>query len=454
MSQGGTATMDATKSSSSAPTQFGAARSTGKLVGLLAEFDTSDALLIAARQVREAGYRNFDAHSPFPVHGIEKAAGIRRTRLPLLVFCLGLLGTCTALFLQLWTNAGGGEGANLVPSFLRGQAYVVSGKPLLSIPMFIPVTFELTVLFASLTAVFGMLLINNLPWFHNAVFSVPRFARVTDDKFFIVIGAADPHFREAEAWSLLASAGGKVERIEEQETPGAPPWLRRAGVVLLMAALIPPLFVARARNVKSSTPRIHIVQDMDNQEKFKGQSASLLFKDGRSARLPVGATPDNLLGLTVARGELRDDNHFFRGWVSNDFARTFPEFDRTAGGKTPLAINAEFIARGHDRFDIYCTPCHGMSGNGNGAVSLRAIEMQEPTWVAAGDFHTPEIIGRPVGHLFNTITNGIRSMPPYGDQIPERDRWAIVAYIRALQRMDNAKLSDVPADTRKILESR
>lgn len=454
MGHGSQATLEKSETTAACACGFGAAQSTGKLVGLLAEFDSSGALLNAARRVREAGYTKFDCHSPFPVHGIERAAGIRRTKLPLLVFLIGLLGTCTALFLQLWTNGGGGLGINLVPNFLRGYAFIVSGKPLLSIPMFIPVTFELTVLFASLTAVFGMLIINNLPMFHQAVFGVKRFARVTDDKFFIQIDAADPRFREAEIRTLLTSLHGQVERVEELATPDAPAWIRRMGVVLVFAALIPLLLVARARNVQTPTPRVHIVQDMDNQEKFKGQSASPFYRDGRSARLPVGATPDNMLGLTVARGELRDDLHFYRGWVNNDFARTFPTFDRTGGGQAPLQVNAEFMARGRERFNIYCAPCHGYAGQGNGAVSLRAQELQEPTWVAAADLHTGEIRNRPVGHIFNTITNGIRTMPPYGDQIPERDRWAIVAYVRALQRMDNAKLGDLPDDARKMLENR
>jgi mono/diheme cytochrome c family protein len=106
------------------------------------------------------------------------------------------------------------------------------------------------------------------------------------------------------------------------------------------------------------------------------------------------------------------------------------------------------LLRGQERFNIYCSPCHGLTGAGDGLVSRRADALQEGTWVPPLTFHGDQVRGRPVGHLFNTITHGIRNMPAYGAQIPAEDRWAIVAYVRALQRSQNATVADVPPDLR------
>lgn len=207
------------------------------------------------------------------------------------------------------------------------------------------------------------------------------------------------------------------------------------GLIFLAAlSLIPLALVARARTAVSSKPRIHLVPDMDSQEKFKAQSASTLFADGRAMREPVPGT--------IARGELAEDGALYRGMVGKDFAESFPQ---------QLQVNEAFIRRGRDRFDIYCSPCHGLSGYGDGTVARRADELQEGTWTPPSSLHDDIVRGRRVGHIFNTITNGIRNMPAYGPQIPVKDRWAIVAYVRALQRSQHAAIEDVPAAQRQSL---
>ena len=109
--------------------------------------------------------------------------------------------------------------------------------------------------------------------------------------------------------------------------------------------------------------------------------------------------------------------------------------------------------RGQRRFNIYCAPCHGLDGSGNGIVAQRARDKTEIAsgWVPPLSLHEQTVRDRPVGHLFNTITNGIRTMPPYGDQISPADRWAIIAYVRALQRSQQARLEDVPPELRSEL---
>jgi len=207
-----------------------------------------------------------------------------------------------------------------------------------------------------------------------------------------------------------------------------PRWLISIVVILVALSWIPVALALRARTVKKTEPRIHIIQDMDNQPKVKAQSRMMLFADRRGMRPPVQGT--------VARGSVLDDPALELGRAADD---SWVE-------ESPVPVTMSLLERGRQRFDIYCSPCHGLSGYGDGFVSQRADQLQEGTWTPPTSFHTDLVRTRPDGHLFNTISNGIRNMPSYGSQIPVDDRWAIVAYVRALQRSQNATIDDVPAD--------
>jgi hypothetical protein len=173
------------------------------LVGLLAEFPDVDSILDAAAKVRAAGYKVWDVHSPFPIHGIDAVIGIRPTILPWLVLGGGLTGLCTGLGLQWFCNA-------------YDYPYLVSAKPFFSLPACIPIIFECTVLFSALTAVFGMLALNRLPLLYNPLFKSRRFRRVTNDKFFIWIASVDAKFNEKTTAEFLTSLGAAaVELIED-----------------------------------------------------------------------------------------------------------------------------------------------------------------------------------------------------------------------------------------------
>jgi hypothetical protein len=174
-----------------------------ELAGYLAEFADVDSVMSAAEIVRDAGYTRWDVHSPFPIHGMDEAMGIRQTILPWLVLGGGLAGLGGALLMQWWMNA-------------YDYSYMISGKPLFSLPAFIPIIFECTVLLASLTAVFGMLLLNKLPLLYNPLFKSDRFRRVTDDRFFVVIDATDPKFDEIETEQLLQSTSPiAIEQVQD-----------------------------------------------------------------------------------------------------------------------------------------------------------------------------------------------------------------------------------------------
>ena len=169
--------------------------------GMMAEFDTPAKIMHAAERVNAAGYRKWDCHTPFPVHGLDKAMGVKPTILPLLVFGGGFAGCILGLILQWFANASAFDMWFIVA--VRGYDFLISGKPLISGPAWIPVIFEVTVLFSALSAVLWMLLLNRLPRLYHPVFKSERFARATDDRFFVVIEAGDPKFERAQTQAFL-----------------------------------------------------------------------------------------------------------------------------------------------------------------------------------------------------------------------------------------------------------
>ena len=157
---------------------------------------------------------------------------------------------------------------------------------------------------------------------------------------------------------------------------------------------------------------------MHNQPKFIPQRGTDFFADGRSARPQVEHT--------VARGQLREDQYFYTGLV-----------DGKEQDALPFPVTAQVLERGQERFNVYCTPCHSRVGNGDGMIVQRGYK-------PAGNFHDAKRLAQPLSHYFYVMTNGYGAMPDYSAQLPPADRWAVAAYIRALQLSQNAKESDVP----------
>ncbi len=168
-------------------------------------------------------------------------------------------------------------------------------------------------------------------------------------------------------------------------------------------------------------------QDMHDQPKYKPLAWSEFFDDQRAAR--------PLVAGTIARGQLRADALLYTGKIDGRLADLFPQ-----------PVTAQVMARGRERYDIFCSPCHGRTGEGDGMIVQRGFR-RPPT------FHQDRLRQVPVGYLFDVITNGFGAMPDYAAQVPVEDRWAIVAYFRALQRSHDATLADVPPAERPRLET-
>lgn len=204
-------------------------------------------------------------------------------------------------------------------------------------------------------------------------------------------------------------------------------------LILVALTLVPLGLLVRDMAAGSSQGRLQVVPDMDNQPVLKAQGTSELFADGRAARLPVAGS--------VARGARPDAGPSATGRQDTSWVTSIPR-----------PVTPELMARGQNRFEIFCAPCHGWNGSGAGIVGQRVAELGVSTWVPPNDLTSDLVAERAAGHLFNTITHGIRNMPAHGSQIPPADRWAIVAYVRALQRSVRGTFNDVPDDVRETLE--
>ncbi len=181
--------------------------------------------------------------------------------------------------------------------------------------------------------------------------------------------------------------------------------------------------VGCVREMPKQEPGMRLETNMFRQPRYEAQDAGEFFADGAAMRMPVEGT--------IARGELHENVAYYTGL--------------TAAGDTvkesPVPTTMAELLRGQERFNIYCSPCHGRTGDGQGMVVKRGL-------LPPPNFIEDRLLAAPDGHIFNVITNGIRNMPPYKYQIPVADRWAIIAYFRALQRSQHASPNDVPGSVR------
>ncbi len=188
------------------------------------------------------------------------------------------------------------------------------------------------------------------------------------------------------------------------------------------------------RGMTATRPPIEVFPDMDHQAKYKPQAESKFFADGRADRpIPAGTVP---YGRSTGKADpdflKADDAHYAGKNADGSFLKGFP---------SDIVVDQAFVQRGQNRFQIYCAPCHGALGDGQGITKSYGM-------VATPTYHDDRLRGMPEGEIFNTITNGKNTMFPYADKLSVQDRWAVIAYVRALQRAHHATLDDVPLEQR------
>ncbi len=437
-----------------------------KAFGWMAEYQDEHSLLVAARKVRDSGYTKTDAFTPFPVHGIDEALGIKPTVLPFIVLCAGFTGLGTALLMQWWMNG-------------VDYKYIISGKPFGITPASIPVAFELTVLFSAFTAFLAMIALNKLPRFSNPIFTNPRFDRATNDKFFLYVEATDKYYNRESVKELLGGTQpDSLDEVLEDTTPSTLPRPILLGLLLIvLTGLIPAMIILNMRAGYSTAPRFHVFFDMDFQPKKKAQQPTTIFADSRIMRPQVKGT--------IARGQLDEQDPYYLGYDPSkmtmleksasvmlvsaqtpadgkapDAATKTLDGKQTAPAvvaapeapklpfidKLPIEATEENMKLGKLKFETYCSACHGYAGNGDGLVHKRADSLAQGYWIPPTSMHIDRVRIQPVGQIFNTITKGQGKMASYTSSLSPKERWSIVLYVRALQRSRNANIEDVPAE--------
>ncbi|MGD8779350.1 MAG: DUF3341 domain-containing protein [Ignavibacteria bacterium] len=366
-------------------------------------FDTPDEIIKAANQVAEDGYKKFDVNTPYPVHGMDKAMKLGASPLGYVALVLGLSGTLLALGVMYWMVA-------------VDYPVVIGGKPFFAFPAFVPIMFEVTVLLASVGTVLVMLFILfKLPNNAHPLHDTDYMKATSCDKYGISIQADDPKFEENTVKEYFSKLGAKnITPIyyDEKEINTKHKVLEPKFIGFLIV-----VFIIVSGATYFSLNKLIIIPPfswMMEQEKVVPQESSSAFENGRGMRQPVQGT--------VARGLI---------------PYAFKDKPEEAGKFliNPLSPTEETLALGKKKFEIYCSPCHGNLGKGDSM--LRGQFPNPPS------LHSEKARQWPDGRVYHIITEGQNVMPGYSSQLSRRERWAIVLYIRALQRSQNAKESDL-----------
>ncbi len=373
------------------------------LYALTALFDTADEIVEAAHTTAAAGYGKFDVHTPYPVHGMDRAMRLRTSRVGLFALAFGIFGALSAIGLMTWITA-------------VDYPLVIGGKPFWSWPAFVPISFELTVLSASVLSTIAMIVIYfRMPNNSHPLHGTPYMAAVSSEKFGLTIEAADPSFDEVRVREFLRKAGGKHITPVYFTVDDAPTKSKLFDRKFLGVLAVTALVVSAGTYVTLNKLLYIVPFDwMMQQGKLKAQMPSDIFRDGIGMRTPVEGT--------VARGFLP---YPYKGK---------PE-EAAKNLVNPLLPTAAVIDRGKERFLTFCSPCHGNFGTGESR--LQGQFPIPPT------LHSDKVVNWPDGAIYHVITEGQNVMPSYAAQIARDDRWAIIDYIRVLQRAHRAKEADL-----------
>jgi hypothetical protein len=373
------------------------------LFGYTGLFDKPDEIIEAANKASEKGYKKFDVNTPYPVHGMNKAMKLPPSKLGYAALVFGLSGTLSALLLMYWIS-------------VVDYPIVIGGKPFFALPAFVPIMFEVTVLSASIATVLTMIIVYfKFPNISHPLHDTNYMRKVSSDKYGICIQADDELFDESDVQSFLKEVNAhsiSPVYFDEEEIENKPTVFDKKFISLLVvvAMIVSGATYLLLNKVVYSVP----FNWMMNQNKINPQQPYPFFEDGFGMRNPVEET--------VSRGNLP---YQFKG--KPDEAGRYLS--------NPLTFTSENLKLGKNKFDIYCSPCHGYFGNGDSR--LRGQFPNPPS------LHSEKVRNWKDGNIFHVITDGQNIMPSYASQLDRQERWAIVLYIRALQRAQNAKESDI-----------
>jgi mono/diheme cytochrome c family protein len=370
-----------------------------KLFGIAATFKTPDEIISAAKKISDSGFTQFDINTPYPIHGMDDAMKIKPSKLGFVTLIMGLCGAVIALLFMYWTMS-------------VDYRIVIGGKPFFALPAFIPVTFEVTVLLATVSTVISLIaLFFRLPDNKHPLHDTNYMKSVSADKFGVVIEAEDAKFDEKSVKDFLHSLNPlNLEMIYYPEKESYPIFQPKFLLFLLVIA-----FVVSAGTYFALNKLVYMTPFnwMMDQDKLNPQKRSELFSDGRGMRMPVEGT--------VARGFIP---YPYKG-------QTNP----TEVLSNPCLPTKENIELGKAKFFTYCSPCHGYFADGDSR--LRGQFPNPPT------LHSKRAKDFSDGMIYHIITNGQNVMPSYASQVTREERWAIVNYVRVLQRAKNASSSDL-----------
>ncbi len=371
-----------------------------KLHSLTALFNTPDEIIHAAEKISSEGFTKYDVHTPYPVHGMDKAMKLKSSKLGYITLIFGLSGAAFALLLMYWTMS-------------VDYPMIIGGKPFFSLPAFIPVTFELTVLLATLSTIIGMLtFFFKFPDNNNPLIDSDYMKAVSSDKYGICIYANDPKFEKDKILALFESLHpAKTSEVYFPEKTRYPSLEPKFLVMLLVVAILTSGVTYITLN-----KLLYIVPFdwMLKQARVNAQSKSDYFPDQFGMRKPVEGS--------IARG--------FMPYEYKDQLQQ-PEKPLT----NPLLPTKKVLELGKSKFLTFCSPCHGNYAEGDSR--LNGQFPNPPT------LHSNKVREWKDGNIYHVITNGQNIMPSYASQISREERWAIIKYIRVLQRAKNASDSDI-----------
>lgn len=367
-------------------------------------FPSADALMAAIVGARKRKLRTLEAYTPYPIHGIDEVLGLRRSPLGGMVMVMGILGALTALGFQYWVSA-------------VDYPIVTGGKPPWSWEAFVPIMFEVTVLFATFTAGLGMLfLLNKLPFFGHPVLGSKSMPAITRDQFALSVearGDTDEPFDAKRIESDLRELG--AVSVETVLSPPKQPIftsqfiLRALGGIAVACATAGFLMYWLVKLFPVLPPMSHML----DQPRLNPQQPSRFWKDGHGMRLPAQGS--------VARG------HIPLGTFSQDQAATLVN---------PLPRTPETLALGKRKFTERCAVCHGALADGKGPLT-------SAYGASPANLQSKQFLDYADGQIYWVITNGKNAMPSHAADLDPDQRWAVVHYVRALQRAQHANDADL-----------